>query len=81
MGLSQELAMELAVQTVAGAAEMVSQTKQHPVELRQMVTSPGGTTVAGLAALERGRMTDSLKDAVRAATLRSRELGSRHNQE
>ena len=81
MGLSHELAMELAVQTVAGAAEMVSQTKQHPAELRQMVTSPGGTTVAGLAALERGRLTDSLKDAVRAATLRSRELGSRHNQE
>lgn len=75
MGLPRDLATKLAVQTVAGAAEMVSETMMHPAVLREMVTSPGGTTIAGLAELERGRVRVSVMDAVRAATLRARELG------
>ena len=75
MGLPRELATKLAVQTVAGAAEMVSQTMMHPAVLREMVTSPGGTTVAGLAELEKAGMRSAVMDAVRAATERSRELG------
>ena len=74
-GLPRELATKLAVQTVAGAAEMVSQTMMHPAVLREMVTSPGGTTVAGLAELEKAGLRSAVMDAVRAATERSRELG------
>ncbi|MEX1044869.1 MAG: pyrroline-5-carboxylate reductase [Chthoniobacterales bacterium] len=75
MGLPRDLATKLAVQTVAGAAEMVSETMMHPALLREMVTSPGGTTIAGLAELERGGVRFAVMDAVRAATLRARELG------
>ena len=67
--------MLLAAQTVAGAAEMVLQTKEHPASLRDQVTSPGGTTIAGLAALESGKLRATLIEAVKAATLRSEELG------
>jgi len=74
-GLPRELATKLAVQTVAGAAEMVSQTMMHPAVLREMVTSPGGTTVAGLAELEKAGLRSAVMNAVRAATERSRELG------
>jgi pyrroline-5-carboxylate reductase len=74
-GLPRELATKLAVQTVAGAAEMVAQTMMHPAVLREMVTSPGGTTVAGLAELEKAGLRSAVMDAVRAATERSRELG------
>ena len=80
MGLPRDLAMDLAVQTVAGAAEMVSATSMPPAALREMVTSPGGTTVAGLAALERAGLRAGVMDAVRAATLRARELGGGHAQ-
>jgi pyrroline-5-carboxylate reductase len=76
MGLPRDLATRLAVQTVAGAAEMVSETMMHPALLREMVTSPGGTTIAGLAALERAGVRIAVMDAVRAATLRARELGA-----
>lgn len=75
MGLPRDLATKLAVQTVAGAAEMVAETMMHPALLREMVTSPGGTTIAGLAELERGAVRVAVMDAVRAATLRARELG------
>jgi len=75
MGLPRDLATKLAVQTVAGAAGMVSETVMHPALLREMVTSPGGTTIAGLAELERAGLRSAVMDAVRAATLRARELG------
>ena len=76
MGLPRQLALQLAAQTVAGAAEMVLQTGEHPAALRDMVTSPGGTTIAGLEALEDGGARAAFLAAVRAATERARELGS-----
>ena len=77
MGLPRELALALAAQTTAGAAEMVLQTKKHPAELRDMVASPGGTTIAGIKALEDGGVRAAILEAVRAATERSRELGAK----
>ncbi len=75
MGLPRDIATRLAAQTVVGAAQMVQQTGEHPAVLRDRVTSPGGTTIAGLEALERGALRATVMSAVRAATERSRELG------
>ena len=74
-GLSKEQALTLAAQTLAGAAEMVLQSGLHPAVLRDQVTSPGGTTIHGLAALESGGLRAALIAGVRAASLRARELG------
>ncbi len=74
-GLSSELASELAFQTIAGAAEMMAASGQAPAELRKAVSSPGGTTVAGLARLEQGDFSRTVAAAVKTATKRSRELG------
>jgi pyrroline-5-carboxylate reductase len=76
MGLPRELALRLAAQTVAGGAEMVLQTGLHPAPLRDQVASPGGTTIAGIEALENAGLRGALIAAVRAATERARELGS-----
>lgn len=73
-GLSKEQALQLAAQTVAGAAAMVLQTGQHPAVLRDQVTSPGGTTIAGLTALEARAFRSACIEAVRTATRRAREL-------
>ena len=75
VGLSRDVAQLLAAQTVLGSARMVLETGKHPAALKDMVTSPGGTTIAGLHALESGALRAALLDAVRAATERSRELG------
>lgn len=76
MGLPRDLSLKLAAQTVAGAAEMVLQTGIHPAALRDMVTSPGGTTIAGLEALEARSARAAFVAAVRAGTERARALGA-----
>lgn len=74
-GLQRVDALRLAAQTVMGAAAMVLETGDHPAVLKDMVTSPGGTTIAGLAVLERHGLRSALIDAVAAATRRATELG------
>lgn len=74
-GLPKALALELAAQTVYGAAKMVLETREQPGKLRDKVTSPGGTTIEGLHALEKGKLRATLMKAVEAATARSKELG------
>ena len=77
MGLSREVANKLTFQTVLGAAQLASETGKHPGQLKDMVTSPGGTTIYGIHALEAGGIRDALFSAVEAATNRSKELGSK----
>ncbi len=74
-GLSVEVALELATRTVLGAAQLVAESGEDPAVLRQRVCSPGGTTLAGLTALEERDLRGTLVEAVARATRRSRELG------
>lgn len=74
-GLPREEAMLLAAQTVLGSARMLIETGEHPGRLKDMVASPGGTTIAGLHALENGGLRSAVMDAVNAAARRSEELG------
>jgi pyrroline-5-carboxylate reductase len=75
VGLPADLALELTVQTVAGAAEMLQQRQGSPEELRRAVTSPGGTTAAGLAVLEAGGFRPLVLRTVKAGCARADELG------
>jgi pyrroline-5-carboxylate reductase len=75
-GLPRAIANQLAIQTVLGTAQLVQQTGMHPAVLKDRVTSPGGTTIAGIACLEELGLRSALIEAVRTASQRSRELGS-----
>jgi pyrroline-5-carboxylate reductase len=75
MGLARKDAQFLAAQTVMGAAKMLMETREHPGQLKDRVTSPGGTAIAGIHTLEKGGLRTTLINAVEAATLRSKELG------
>ena len=77
MGLSREVANKLTFQTVLGAAQLALESGKHPGQLKDMVTSPGGTTIHGIHALEAAGVRDALICAVEAATNRSKELGSK----
>ena len=79
VGLPRDAATALAAQTVLGSAKMVLETGLHPGVLKDQVASPGGTTIAGLHALERGGVRGALMDAVEAATRRATELGKMEN--
>jgi pyrroline-5-carboxylate reductase len=76
-GLPRKSALSLAAQTFLGAAKMVLQGEKHPAQLRDMVTSPGGTTIAGLRVLESRAVRAALIEAVTAAALRARELAEK----
>ncbi len=76
VGLSRAIATKLALQTLRGTAQLLQESNLHPAELKDRVTSPGGTTIAGIAALERSGFRAALMEAVRAAYQRSCELGS-----
>jgi pyrroline-5-carboxylate reductase len=76
-GLPRDTALGLAAQTVFGTAKLLLETHEHPAVLRDKVTSPGGTTIAGLHALEKAGFRGTLINAVDAATARSRELGGK----
>jgi pyrroline-5-carboxylate reductase len=74
-GLPRDKALRYAAQTVMGSAAMIQETHKHPGELKDMVCSPGGTTIAGVAALENGAFRSTVIKAVEAAWRRSQELG------
>jgi pyrroline-5-carboxylate reductase len=75
VGLDRKTAMTLATQTVLGSARLLIDTGMHPGQLKDMVSSPGGTTITGIHTLETGGLRRTLIDAVERATQRSRELG------
>ncbi len=75
VGLSRHIALKLAAQTVLGSAHLLLETGQHPGHLKDQVTSPGGTAIAGLHTLEAGGLRTTLIDAVEAGTRRAKELG------
>jgi len=75
VGLSRRNAQRLAAQTVMGSAKLLLETDEHPGKLKDMVTSPGGTAIAGLHTLEEGGLRTTLINAVETATKRARELG------
>ena len=80
VGLSRQNAILMAAQTLMGAAKMVLETGEHPAKLRDMVTSPGGTTIAGIHVLEQRGVRNALMDAVKAATRRSHEMGKKKDE-
>ena len=77
VGLTREQSLKLAAQTVYGSSRLLLETGEHPGKLKDMVTSPGGTTIAGIHALEKGGIRSTVIDAVVAATNRSNELGKK----
>jgi pyrroline-5-carboxylate reductase len=76
LGLSREISTQLVVQTMLGTAKQLRDEKMHPVELREMVTSPGGTTIAAIRELEIAGVRAAFLNAIQAAMIRSRELAA-----
>ncbi|CAN5849224.1 pyrroline-5-carboxylate reductase [soil metagenome] len=76
LGIPRDVATQLIAQTMVGSARMLRDSGRHPVELRESVTSPGGTTIAAIRVLEEERVRAAFINAIEAATLRSRELGA-----
>jgi pyrroline-5-carboxylate reductase len=76
LGLSRDVATELIVQTMLGSAKMLRETKMHPVELRELVTSPGGTTINAIRELENAGVRAAFLNAIHAACGRARELAA-----
>jgi pyrroline-5-carboxylate reductase len=74
LGLSREIATDLVVQTMLGTAKLLRDERMHPVELREMVTSPGGTTIAAIRELEQAGVRAAFLNAIQAAMKRSQEL-------
>jgi pyrroline-5-carboxylate reductase len=74
LGLSREVATDLVVQTMLGTAKLLRDEKMHPVELREAVTSPGGTTIAAIRELEQAGVRAAFLNAIQAAMRRSKEL-------
>jgi pyrroline-5-carboxylate reductase len=77
MGLPRDVALTLATQVVYGSAKLLLDTGEHPARMREMVTSPAGTTIAGLTLLEARAVRGAIMEAVEKATLRSQELGKK----
>jgi pyrroline-5-carboxylate reductase len=74
LGLPRDLSTELIIQTMVGSAKMLRDTGRHPVELREMVTSPGGTTIAAIRVLESAGVRAAFLDAIEAAKHRGNQL-------
>jgi len=74
LGLSREISTDLVVQTMLGTAKLLRDEKMHPVELREMVTSPGGTTISAIRELEQAGVRAAFLNAIQAAMIRSKEL-------
>ena len=76
LGLSREISAELVIQTMLGSAKLLRDEKMHPVELREMVTSPGGTTISAIQVLEQSGVRAAFLNAIQAAMERSKELAA-----
>jgi pyrroline-5-carboxylate reductase len=76
LGLSREISTQLVVQTMLGTAKLLRDERLHPVELREMVTSPGGTTIAAIRELEQAGARAAFLNAIEAAMARGRELAA-----
>jgi pyrroline-5-carboxylate reductase len=76
LGLSREISTQLVIQTMLGTAKQLRDESMHPVELREMVTSPGGTTIAAIRELETAGVRAAFLNAIQAAMTRSRELAA-----
>ena len=76
MGLPRNIAVNLAAQTVLGSAKLLLKTKKHPAELKDMVSTPGGTTITAIHELESAKIRATLISAVEAATIKSKSLNS-----
>ena len=78
VGIPRDVALKLVIKTLTGTAEMLSEKKMHPAELRDTVTTPAGTTIAGIYELERGALRTSMMNAVEAATMAAEKVAKKY---